>query len=298
MLSYRVLLDVPAELVLYVAELLGKHRREIGTRRGTRALSCWRQAIFALAWFRDRPDVARLGRDAFHRNRIVPVVSVYPIIMATIAHPARARLAPASVSTRALLCIKPPVRPDPAAPGGARPAALVNRAEMTAAYLARVIPDGHVAMDDPRMPDVRALLARHRQFALAQTPPEHSFALDVEGLLDPAITLFSFRTHGFLLGIGAIKRLGPHHAEIKSMHTAEAARGRGIARAMLTHLLAVACTQGFRRVSLETGTTTAFAPARALYQSAGFVPCGPFAGYQPSENNLFMTLEIGAVPGR
>jgi hypothetical protein len=61
-LSYRVLLDVPAELVLYVAELLGKHRREIGTRRGTRALSCWRQAIFALAWFRDRPDVARLGR--------------------------------------------------------------------------------------------------------------------------------------------------------------------------------------------------------------------------------------------
>jgi hypothetical protein len=60
--SYRVLLDVPAELVLYVAELLGKHRREIGTRRGTRALSCWRQAIFALAWFRDRPDVARLGR--------------------------------------------------------------------------------------------------------------------------------------------------------------------------------------------------------------------------------------------
>jgi GNAT superfamily N-acetyltransferase len=46
------------------------------------------------------------------------------------------------------------------------------------------------------------------------------------------------------------------------MHTAEAARGHGIGRAMLTHLLEVARTFGVRRVSLETGTTAAFAPAR------------------------------------
>jgi hypothetical protein len=56
------MLDVPTELVLYVAKLLAGHRREIGTRRGTRALTCWRQAVFALAWFRDRPDIARLGK--------------------------------------------------------------------------------------------------------------------------------------------------------------------------------------------------------------------------------------------
>jgi hypothetical protein len=48
------MLDVPAELVLYVAKLLDCHRREIGTRRGTRALTCQKQAVFALAWFRDR----------------------------------------------------------------------------------------------------------------------------------------------------------------------------------------------------------------------------------------------------
>jgi putative acetyltransferase len=155
--------------------------------------------------------------------------------------------------------------------------------------------DAQIAADDPRKPDVRALLERHLEFALAQTPPEHSFALDLAGLLDPAITVFSFRAHGSLLGIGAIKRLSQDHAEIKSMHTSEAARGRGIGRAMLTHLLEVARTRGFRRVSLETGTTVAFAPARALYQSAGFIPCGPFAGYQPSEDNLFMTLELHAV---
>ncbi len=62
MLSYRVILDVPTELALYLARLLRERRREIGTPRGTRALSCWRQAVFALAWFRDRPDVARLGK--------------------------------------------------------------------------------------------------------------------------------------------------------------------------------------------------------------------------------------------
>lgn len=158
-----------------------------------------------------------------------------------------------------------------------------------------MIADVRIAVDDPRRPDVRALLERHLEFALAQTPPEHSFALGADGLLDPAITLYSFRASGSLLGIGAIKCLDPLHAEIKSMHTAEAARGRGIGRAMLTHLLGVASAQGFRRVSLETGTTAAFAPARALYQSAGFVGCGPFAGYQPSPHNVFMTLELGRV---
>ena len=62
MLSCRVILDVPLPLVLFVSGLLGEHRREIGTRDGTRALTCWKQAVFALAWFRDRPDIRRLGQ--------------------------------------------------------------------------------------------------------------------------------------------------------------------------------------------------------------------------------------------
>jgi len=156
-----------------------------------------------------------------------------------------------------------------------------------------------ISADDPSRPDVQALLLRHREFALGQTPPEHSFALDVDGLLDPVITLVSFRADGGLLGIGAIKRLDSSHAEIKSMHTAGAARGRGIGRAILSHLLAVARSEGLRRVSLETGTTSGFAPARALYGSAGFVPCGPFGDYRPSQDNCFMTIELTdeGVPG-
>jgi putative acetyltransferase len=76
------------------------------------------------------------------------------------------------------------------------------------------------------------------------------------------------------------------------MHTARAARGRGVGRAMLDHLLALARGGGFRRVSLETGTMAEFVPARALYASAGFVACGPFADYQPSDDNCFMTLAL------
>ena len=61
MLSYRVTLDVPFQLSVFVSKLLAEHRRELGTRDGTRALTCWKQAVFALAWFRDRPDIRRLG---------------------------------------------------------------------------------------------------------------------------------------------------------------------------------------------------------------------------------------------
>lgn len=139
---------------------------------------------------------------------------------------------------------------------------------------------------------MRALLERHLAFALSVTPPEHAFALDVDGLLDPAITFLSYRDDGELLGVGALKQLDAGHAEIKSMHTAQAARGRGIGRALLGHLLELARSRGCRRVSLETGTMAEFAPARALYSSAGFVACGPFADYQPSQDNCFMTLAL------
>jgi putative acetyltransferase len=154
---------------------------------------------------------------------------------------------------------------------------------------------GEISVDDPRAADVRALLERHMTAMLAATPPEHAFALDVDGLLDPAVTFFSVRADGELLGVGAIKQLGPEHAEIKSMHTAAAARGRGVGRAMLNHLLGVARSRGCRRVSLETGTMAEFAPARALYESAGFTACAPFADYRPSEDNCFMTLALDAT---
>jgi putative acetyltransferase len=155
-----------------------------------------------------------------------------------------------------------------------------------------VAPTGVIAPDDPRADDVRLLIARHLAFARSVTPPEDVHALDLDGLVEPGLSFFSYRVEGELLAIGALKHLDDEHAEVKSMHTAEEARGRGVGRAMLDHLLAVARERGYRRVSLETGAMDAFAPARALYRSAGFEPTGPFADYGPSENSAYMTRAL------
>ena len=149
-----------------------------------------------------------------------------------------------------------------------------------------------ISVDDPRRPEVRALLERHLGFCLSETPPEHSFALDVDGLLDQRVTFVSFRDGDTVLGVAAIKELDPGHAEIKSMHTAAEARGRGVGRALLSHLLDIARARGYRRVSLETGTTPGFAAARALYESAGFTPTGPFGGYPETGDNTFYSLAL------
>jgi hypothetical protein len=61
LITYRVGLDVPGELVRFVSRLLARRRKEIGTRKGTRSLGCYRQALFGLAWYRDKPDIPRLG---------------------------------------------------------------------------------------------------------------------------------------------------------------------------------------------------------------------------------------------
>ena len=152
--------------------------------------------------------------------------------------------------------------------------------------------DGEISADDPRAPDVRRLLEVHLAFARGQTPPEDAHAMDVQELVDPAVRFFSLRHDGELLAVGALKRLDPDHAEVKSMHTARAARGQGIGRRMLEHLIAVARAEGYRRLSLETGSMAAFEAARSLYLGAGFTPCGPFGNYRVSPNSTYMTLSL------
>lgn len=152
-----------------------------------------------------------------------------------------------------------------------------------------------IEVDDPRADDVMALIARHLAFTTATSPPEDMHALGVDGLAEPSVTLFSVRRDGELLAVGALKHLDETHVELKSMHTAEPARRLGIARAMLERLLAVARERGYERVSLETGSMSEFAPARALYASAGFEPCGPFADYVLSPNSTFMTRSLTPV---
>jgi len=154
-----------------------------------------------------------------------------------------------------------------------------------------------IAVDDPRSDDVRTLLDRHLAFSRQGSPLGHDHALDIEDLLDPSVTLFSARRDGVLLGVGALKRVDETHAELKSMHTSESARGQGVGRAMVGHLLSVAADRDYQRVSLETGTMDAFASARSLYTKVGFKPCAPFGEYTVNPHSAYMTLDLAEAAG-
>lgn len=149
-----------------------------------------------------------------------------------------------------------------------------------------------IAVEDPAAPDILALLRIHLSDAVRQSPPGESFALDPEVLRAPAITFWAARADGRLLGVGALKRLGDGAGEVKSMHTAHAARGRGIGRQVLQTIIGEARRQGLTRLLLETGNNDAYAPARALYRRAGFTECGPFADYRDNGFSVFMALEL------
>jgi putative acetyltransferase len=150
-------------------------------------------------------------------------------------------------------------------------------------------------LDDPRVVE---LLQVHVARARAETAPGSSHALDLAGLRGPDVTFWSAWDGDALVGVGALKRLSADHGEIKSMHTAEAARGRGVGSALLRRIMAVARARGMSRLSLETGSWPYFAPARTLYARHGFVECGPFGEYQEDPNSVFMTADLAALPGR
>lgn len=149
-----------------------------------------------------------------------------------------------------------------------------------------------LAIDDPRSEDIQELLAAHLAFSRTVTPPEYSFALDVDELDDGPVTFFSARRRGQVVGIAALKQLDRSHTELKSMHTREAERRRGVGRALVEYMLTFARHAGYHPVSLETGSTGEFVAARAFYAQFGFRPCAPFGAYTASPYNTFLTLEL------
>lgn len=149
-----------------------------------------------------------------------------------------------------------------------------------------------IQLDNPRRPDVLALLEEHLADMYATSPPESVHALDPDTLAAPDISFWSVRQEHELLGCAALKRHSDVHAELKSMRTATAARRRGVAALLLDHVLVEARTRGHQRISLETGSEDYFAPARALYAARGFHECDPFEDYLPDPNSVFMTLVL------
>ena len=124
------------------------------------------------------------------------------------------------------------------------------------------------------------------------SPPESKHALDLEGLKRPEITFWTVWDQNTLAGCGALKELDTTHAEIKSMRTSSAYRGKGVASRLLEHILIVAKQRGYRRLSLETGSMSFFKPAQMLYTKYGFKFCKPFSKYKEDPNSVFMALEL------
>jgi putative acetyltransferase len=141
---------------------------------------------------------------------------------------------------------------------------------------------------------VKALLTRHLEGMHANSPAGHVFALDWSGLQTPQISFYALWDNEELLGVGALKELDARSGEVKSMRTADGHLRKGVGATVLEHIIVEATKRGYTRLSLETGSGAAFAPALALYRKRGFVSGDAFGDYQKSPFNQFLHLYLGS----
>lgn len=150
----------------------------------------------------------------------------------------------------------------------------------------------NIKLDDLSGSAIAQLLEDHLRDMHIHSPPESVHALDLDKLREPDITFWTVWSGEKLAGCGALKELDATLGEIKSMRTPPEFRGKGAGKLMLKHIMNEARRRGYKRLSLETGSMAAFEPARRLYESHGFQPCGPFADYILDPNSVFMTIEL------
>lgn len=148
-----------------------------------------------------------------------------------------------------------------------------------------------IRRDDPTAPYVADLLTHHLT-ELQEVMGDHAFTLDASGLSASDVTFWTAWQDDALAGFAALKQLDADHGEVKSMRAAPSARGTGVGRALLEHIVAEARARNYRWLSLETGTAPLHAPAIALYRKAGFDPCAAFADYPTGPHNQFFRLAL------
>ena len=154
------------------------------------------------------------------------------------------------------------------------------------------VPSIEIRTDDLSGAATRALIAFHLDGMHDTSPPESVHALGIEGLRHPSITFWSAWIGAELAGIGALKTLDAQRGELKSMRVDDRFRGAGVGRALLRHIVAESRLRGMTSLWLETGSTAEFLPAKRLYESEGFVVCGPFEGYVLDPFSIFMTRSV------
>ncbi|WP_341579277.1 GNAT family N-acetyltransferase [Microbacterium schleiferi] len=149
-----------------------------------------------------------------------------------------------------------------------------------------------IRLDDLTGEPTRALIAAHLSDMRSISPEESCHALDLSGLQQPSVQVWSAWLDGELAGVGALAQLDAANGELKSMRVADSHRGEGIGRAMLEHLIGRARQVGMSALWLETGSTPEFFAAQRLYESAGFVRCEPFGSYVLDPYSVFMTKKL------
>jgi putative acetyltransferase len=154
------------------------------------------------------------------------------------------------------------------------------------------VTDWDIRTEDLAGAQAQELVRLHLAGMQAHSPPGSVFALDFSGLLAPEVTVWSAWQGARIAGMGALKDLGAGGGEIKSMRTHPDFLRRGVAAALLEHIIGVARARGMACLSLETGSGPAFEPALALYRRRGFVDGPEFGGYTRSAFNQFLHLTL------
>lgn len=149
-----------------------------------------------------------------------------------------------------------------------------------------------IAVADLADPAVQELIAFHQRAMVEGSPPGHSFALDLSGLMAEGVTVWALRIGDRVAAIGALKVLGGGRGEVKSMRTHPDFLRRGCAAALLEAIIAHARAADLQVLSLETGSGPAFEPALALYRRRGFVNGPAFADYALTEFNQCLHLAL------
>jgi len=124
--------------------------------------------------------------------------------------------------------------------------------------------------------DVRALIGELDRILAAEYTPEQRHGLSLDAIFQPGVRFFLARSNGAAVGCGGVA-LFADFAEVKRMYVREAARGRGVAEALLARIEREAREAGLFWLRLETGTRQT--AALTFYRRAGFQPCAAFGAY-------------------
>ena len=149
-----------------------------------------------------------------------------------------------------------------------------------------------IAEEDLDREDVQALIQSHNEFSKANSPLGKCHYFTPEKLKHPDITFYSARVDGELAGCAALLEHPDGLGELKSMHTSDPFRGKGIAKALVRHIILESTRRGYQELALETGSSEGFAPSRHLYSSLGFNRCEPFGDYRENGFSVFMNRQL------